>query len=256
MEYLDKTGLSTLVSKIKALLTGKADTSALSKVATSGSYGDLSDKPTIPPAVTVDAALSATSANPVQNKAVKTALDAKADTANLAKVATSGSYDDLSGKPAIPAAVTVDSSLSSTSANPVQSQAISAALAAKAPLASPTFSGTPTAPTAAAGTSSTQIATTAFVGGAVSSAIAGVTQIKFEFLSSHSPLPPTGTTGVIYFGFNAAGVDGDEYIEYVWNASTSKYEQIGTSRVDLKSYLQKTDLTAITDQEITAAFGS
>lgn len=36
-------------------------------------------------------------------------------------------------------------------------------LAAKAPLASPTFTGTPTAPTAAVGTNTTQIATTAFV---------------------------------------------------------------------------------------------
>ncbi len=49
------------------------------------------------------------------------------------------------------------------------SQAIStitglqAALDAKAPLASPALTGTPTAPTAAAGTNSTQIATTAFV---------------------------------------------------------------------------------------------
>ena len=38
---------------------------------------------------------------------------------------------------------------------------------AKAPLASPTFTGTPKAPTAAAGTSSTQIATTAFVMNAI-----------------------------------------------------------------------------------------
>ena len=37
------------------------------------------------------------------------------------------------------------------------------ALALKAPLASPTFTGTPTAPTAPPGTDSTQIATTAFV---------------------------------------------------------------------------------------------
>jgi hypothetical protein len=37
------------------------------------------------------------------------------------------------------------------------------ALAAKAPLASPTFTGTPAAPTAAPGTNTTQIATTAFV---------------------------------------------------------------------------------------------
>ncbi len=37
----------------------------------------------------------------------------------------------------------------------------------KAPLASPTFTGTPAAPTATAGTSTTQLATTAFVAGAV-----------------------------------------------------------------------------------------
>jgi hypothetical protein len=39
---------------------------------------------------------------------------------------------------------------------------ITAALAAKAPLASPTFTGIPAAPTAAVGTSTTQLATTAF----------------------------------------------------------------------------------------------
>ena len=43
----------------------------------------------------------------------------------------------------------------------------SAALAAKADLASPTLTGTPAAPTAAAGTNTTQIATTAFVTTAV-----------------------------------------------------------------------------------------
>jgi hypothetical protein len=45
------------------------------------------------------------------------------------------------------------------------------ALAAKAPLASPTFTGTPAAPTATAGTNSTQIATTAFVKTAVSNLV-------------------------------------------------------------------------------------
>lgn len=40
-------------------------------------------------------------------------------------------------------------------------------LKAKAPLASPTFTGTPRAPTAAAGTKTTQVATTAFVATAV-----------------------------------------------------------------------------------------
>ena len=44
--------------------------------------------------------------------------------------------------------------------------------ALKAALASPEFSGTPTAPTAAAGTNTTQVATTAFVGTAVSALVA------------------------------------------------------------------------------------
>lgn len=43
------------------------------------------------------------------------------------------------------------------------------ALAAKAPLASPTFTGVPAGPTAAAGTNTTQLATTAFVSAAVAS---------------------------------------------------------------------------------------
>lgn len=50
---------------------------------------------------------------------------------------------------------------------------LDAALAAKAPLASPDLTGTPTAPTAAAGTSSTQIATTGFVAAAVAAMIDG-----------------------------------------------------------------------------------
>ena len=49
----------------------------LATVATSGSYNDLSNKPTIPPAVTVDSALSSTSTNPVQNKVINTALNGK-----------------------------------------------------------------------------------------------------------------------------------------------------------------------------------
>jgi len=47
------------------------------------------------------------------------------------------------------------------------------ALDAKAPLASPNLTGTPTAPTAQAGTTSTQIATTAFVAAAVSNSGGG-----------------------------------------------------------------------------------
>lgn len=52
--------------------------------------------------VTVDSEMSSTSTNPVQNKVIKGALDAKANSADLATVATSGAYNDLTGKPTIP----------------------------------------------------------------------------------------------------------------------------------------------------------
>lgn len=57
----------------------------------------------------------------------------------------------------------VDDELSSLSENPVQNKVLNTALGSKAPIASPTFTGTPQAPTASASTNNTQIATTKFV---------------------------------------------------------------------------------------------
>ena len=94
---------------------------SLATVATSGSYTDLSNKPTIP---TVDQAYDAASANAQSGVAVAGAISGKQDTisdlstirsgaeagatavqpSQLATVATSGSYADLSNKPTIPAA--------------------------------------------------------------------------------------------------------------------------------------------------------
>lgn len=82
----------------------KANTANLATVATSGSYNDLSDTPTIP---STEGLATETY---VQNKiaeAINSApgtfeLSKKANTANLATVATSGSYNDLSDTPTIP----------------------------------------------------------------------------------------------------------------------------------------------------------
>ncbi|MEW1205947.1 tail fiber protein [Escherichia coli] len=57
--------------------------------------------------------------------------------------------------------------------DPNFSTTINNALALKAPLASPAFTGTPTAPTASQGTNSTQIANTAFVKAAITALING-----------------------------------------------------------------------------------
>lgn len=59
--------------------------------------------------------------------------------------------------------LTFDETPTASSTNPVTSGGVKSALDLKAPLASPEFSGVPTAPTAVDGTNTTQIATTAFV---------------------------------------------------------------------------------------------
>ena len=83
----------------------------------------------------VDAALDASSTNPVQNKAVKTALDGKASTAVASQTANGlMSKDDktkLDGVEAGANKTTVDSALDSASENPVQNKAVKSALDGK-----------------------------------------------------------------------------------------------------------------------------
>ena len=87
-----------LASDVQTSL-GKADTAIqsddLAQVATSGSYNDLTDKPTIPAAITVDSALSSTSTNPVQNKVVNAAIDAAQSTADDAADAASAAQNAI-----------------------------------------------------------------------------------------------------------------------------------------------------------------
>lgn len=83
----------------------------------------------------VDAALDATSTNPVQNKAVKAALDGKAGTA-VATASANGLMSaadktKLDGVEAGANKITVDAALDAASENPVQNKAVKAALDSK-----------------------------------------------------------------------------------------------------------------------------
>lgn len=120
----------------------------------------------------------------------------------------------------------------------------------KANIASPEFTGTPTAPTAAAGTNTTQIATTAFVSTAITNAISGITGFSFEIVAS---LPATGETGVIYLVAHSHGT-GDIYDEYIWTGTA--FEKIGNTDVDLSGYVQATQMAAITNSEIDTVVAS
>ena len=75
-------------TKINTELSAKADTGDLAAVATSGSYTDLTNKPTIP-----------TKVSELQNDS------GYVPSSSLATVATTGSYTDLTNKPTIPTKV-------------------------------------------------------------------------------------------------------------------------------------------------------
>lgn len=120
----------------------------------------------------------------------------------------------------------------------------------RAPLNSPTFSGAPAAPTAAAGTNTTQIATTAFVKDAITTAVSGISSFSFEVVES---LPASGSTGKIYLISNS-GSGTNIYDEYIW--VNSAWEKIGTTAVDLSGYQLSADLTAITNTEIDTVLAS
>lgn len=118
-----------------------------------------------------------------------------------------------------------------------------------APKASPTFTGTPKAPTAAAGTNTQQIATTEFVKTAIDNSIGAITGVTFEKATSFSNLPATGSAGTIYLVPNS-GTNPNVYDEYVWVVADNKYEKIGTTDIDLSGYVETSDLQAITNAEI------
>jgi len=114
--------LQTSAQSLTRALDTKVNQSALGRAALTNLYSDLTGTPTIP---TVDSALSETSQNAIQNAAVALALALKANIEDLAPVATSGAYSDLSGTPDIPV---VDTELSTSSTNPVQNRLITTEL--------------------------------------------------------------------------------------------------------------------------------
>lgn len=146
---------------------------------------------------------------------------------------TSGINLSLSSSGALD--VTISSgSIASGNSNFVTGGTVYSTTSTLAPKESPTFTGTPAAPTASAGTNTTQIATTAFVTTAVANGIAGITGISYSIVTN---LPASGQTGVIYLVANS-GSGTNSYDEYIWLGSS--FEKIGTTDVDLSGYLQTT----------------
>lgn len=115
----------------------------------------------------------------VTKAALPTTISGNAGTATkLATARTISLSGDVTGSTTFDGSddVSITATVADDSHNHVISNVdgLQTALNAKAPLASPALTGTPTAPTAAASTNNTQVATTAFVKTAVNSAISGL----------------------------------------------------------------------------------
>lgn len=159
--------------------------------------------------------------------------------------------DKLDGIAAQATKVIVDAALTADGTNPVEGKAIYTAI--QNILNSPTFTGTPKAPTANTGTNDDQIATTEFVTTAITAALESITGIKFQVVEGGS-LPEYGEAGTIYLLEKTDGkTSQNNYAEYVW--VNGAWEYIGdTGSVDLTGYVKTEDLVPIPTTEIDSIF--
>lgn len=182
---------------------------------------------------------TADTAKPVST-ATQTALDAKAPTASPA----------LTGIPTVPTAA-VDTNTTQAASTAFVNAQLSGTLplmdgtatvgtgtrsargnhvhptdTSRAPVASPTFTGTPAGPTAVTGTNTTQLASTAFVKAAVDTAVVGLLDYRGAFTpavsSGASGYPTTGGSGVA-----SAIVKGDMFVASAAGFILTEAIQIG-----------------------------
>jgi len=135
------------------------------------------------------------------------------------------------------------------------------ALNEKAPLASPAFTGTPTAPTADQSAEGlTQIATLGYVNTRVANAIGDLSGIEYKVVNE-LPTAATASAKYIYFVKDNTATGSNTYNEYffipVAESTDPKYpgyfEEVGPVDLDLSEYWNTTNLTAISNGDIQEA---
>jgi hypothetical protein len=173
---------------------------------------------------------------------VSTLLDKiglKANTADLANVATSGKYSDLSGKP------TIDSALSMTSTNAVQNKVVSTALnqkqhtltaGSRITISNNTISAT----SEIDDTVSTSTSKTWSVD-KIKDAISAISTLNIAVVQT-LPTKDISTT-TIYLVPKSTTQTHNVYDEYIYVSSA--WELIGTTQVDLSNYYTKTQTNTL-----------
>ena len=73
------------------------------------------------------------------------------------------------------------------------------------------------------------------------SGIGGVVSFEFKIVDT---LPTTGVSQIVYLMRNASSSGNNIYNEYLWIASSNKYERIGSMDLDLSGYLTRSDASS------------
>ena len=126
----------------------------------------------------------------------------------------------------------------------------------RAPIASPEFTGTPKAPTATAGTNTTQIATTAFVKNAVDTAITGAAAFQGKVDSGSAISSLTAYTAGWYWVVGTAGTYVGQTCEPGDMIFCTHDFDTAYSSSDFDVVQTNLDITAISNAEIDTIFGT
>lgn len=200
IEYLDKSGLTLLISKIKSALSGKVDVVS-GKGLSTNDYTSVEKQK-------LSGIASGAQANVIESVKV-----------NGTKVEPSSKAVDIS----VPTKV---SQLTNDSGYQTSTQ-VNSIVTGKG------------------------YQTQSQVQSLINSAVGNITSIRYEKVSS---LPATGSNGVIYLVAHSHGTQ-DIYDEYIWLSETKTYEKIGNTDIDLSAYVKKSELTAITTNDLNTMWG-
>ncbi len=190
-------------------------------VATSGSYNDLSNKPSIPaPQVPVNWN-STSGVTAILNKpdfatvATSGAYEDLIGTPNFAPVATSGAYSDLTGKPDLDVKLDKNFEDLPTQTNPLLTDVL----------------------VLNRGTTIQKVT--------LGNLLAQVDSELFYVVSS---LPTTGVANKIYLVPSDDPESIDNYVEWLWH--NNKWERLGGFTLDLSNYYHKADINALLANKI------
>lgn len=194
---------------------------------------------------TVDAALSSSSENPVQNKAIYTALNDKVDKVTGKGLSTEDFTTAEKTKLAGLENTTVDSALSSSSENPVQNKVVKNALDNHSHSATDV-----TDSSAYANLETSAGATQATINSAINTKIGALLSIELITIVASLPTASADTMNKMYLVAESESKTNDNYEIFITVKSGSNYswEKVDTARIDLSGYMQTANFNPSFDE--------